>query len=92
MNTLRTAAERPSSMVKRSRDQSAAAPMRRIWWVMVEPDSSFHCHTRPTNGSRPRSWRVLPSAASWFSTIFWVAMPAWSVPTCHSTFMPRMRW
>ena len=79
-------------MVKRSRDQSAATPRRRIWLVMVEPDSSFHFHTRSMKASRPRSWRVLLSAASWFSTIFCVAMPAWSVPTCHSVFMPRMRW
>ena len=33
-------------MVKRSRDQSQEAPRRRIWRVMVEPDSSFHSHTR----------------------------------------------
>ena len=28
---------------------------------MVEPDCCFHSHTRSTNFSRPRSWRVLPS-------------------------------
>ena len=33
-------------MVKRSRDQSQEAPIRLIWRLMVEPDSSFHCHTR----------------------------------------------
>jgi hypothetical protein len=27
---------------------------------------------------------VLPSAPSWRSTTIWVAMPAWSVPGCHS--------
>ena len=58
--TLRvTAADRPSSIVKRSRDQSTEAPSRRIWLVMVPPDSSFHFHTRSTNSSRPRSCRDL---------------------------------
>ena len=75
--------DNPSSIVKRSRVQSTDAPSRRIWFVIVEPDSSFHSQTRSTNFARPRSWRDLPSAASWFSTIFCVAMPAWSVPPCH---------
>src|SRR5258706_4383867 len=39
--------------------QLAEAPRRRIWRVMVEPDCCFHCQTRSTNFSRPRSWRVL---------------------------------
>ena len=59
---------------------------------MVPPDSSFHFHTRSTNSSRPRSrrfgsWRSI----NWRSTTIWVAMPAWSVPGCHSTSRPRMR-
>ena len=29
-------------------------------------------------------WRLLPSLASWRSTIIWVAMPAWSVPGSQS--------
>ena len=33
-------------MVKRSRDQSSEAPMRRSWRVIVPPDSAFHSHTR----------------------------------------------
>ncbi len=72
----RTAAERPSSIVKRSRDQSPEVPSRRICRVIVEPDSSFHVHTRSTNFSRPRSRRDTPSPRSWFSTTIWVAMPA----------------
>ena len=43
------------------------------------------------NAFRPRSDRSLPSAASWRSTTFWVAMPAWSVPGTHSTSCPSMR-
>ena len=34
--------------------------------------------------SRPRSWRFFPSLASFRSTTFCVAMPAWSVPGIHS--------
>ncbi len=71
--------------MKYSRDQSHESPSRRIWRVMVEPDCSFHAHTRLTNSSRPSSRRDVPSASSWRSTTIWVAMPAWSVPGCHST-------
>jgi hypothetical protein len=71
-------------MVKRSRPQSQEAPSRRIWRVMAEPDSSFQRQTRSTNCSRPRARREVPSASSWRSTTIWVAMPAWSVPGCHS--------
>jgi len=31
--------------VKRSRDQSAEAPSRRSWWVIVPPDCVFHSQT-----------------------------------------------
>ena len=44
-NTVRTASDRPSSMVKRSRAQSTEVPRRRIWWVMLPPDSAFHSQT-----------------------------------------------
>ena len=40
-------------------DQSQEAPSRRIWRLMVEPDSIFHCHTRSINASRPRSRRSI---------------------------------
>ena len=33
----------------------------------------------------------LPSAASWRSTIIWVAMPAWSVPGTQTAVSPDMR-
>ena len=81
-------------MVKRSRLQSGESPSRRIWRTMV----------RPTAPSIPRPWRrrprgraragpgCCPEAASWRSTTICVAMPAWSVPGCHSTASPRMRW
>ena len=48
-NVSSTAADRPASIVKRSRDQSPDVPSRRIWFVIVEPDSSFHAHTRSMN-------------------------------------------
>ena len=69
-----------SSIVKYSRDQSTQAPRRRIWSVMAEPYWCFHSQTRSVKASRPRVLRSVPSAASWRSTIIWVAMPAWSVP------------
>ena len=75
-NTSVTARERGSSMVKYSRDQSQEAPSRRICRVMVDPDCSFHAHTRRTNSSRPRARRDSPAASSWRSTTIWVAMPA----------------
>ncbi len=59
-----TAAESPSSIVKRSRDQSPEVPSRRIWFVIVEPDSCFHFQTRSTNFSRPISSRGVPSILS----------------------------
>ena len=78
-------------MVKRSRPQSTESPSRFIWPRIAPPDSAFHCQTRSTNVSRPRSWRDSPSSASWRSTTFWVAMPAWSMPGSHSTSYPCIR-
>ena len=50
--------DRPSSMVKRSRDQSQEAPRRlQLRARCVPPDSSFHSQTRLTKSSRPRSRR-----------------------------------
>ena len=79
-------------MVKRSRLQSHEAPRRFSWLMMVPPLSAFHAHTFSTNFSRPivrrsGSWRSI----SCRSTTICVAMPAWSVPGCHSTSLPRMR-
>ena len=56
----RTAADSPSSMVNRSRGQSSDAPSRRSCWVIVPPDSAFHCQTRSTNLSRPSVAPVRP--------------------------------
>ena len=66
--------------------------MRRSCWLIAPPDNAFHFQTRSMNASRPRSWRVRPSALIWRSTTIWVAMPAWSLPGCHSVCRPRMRW
>ena len=62
-NTSVTAAERLSSIVKRSRDQSTDAPSLRIWRAIVPPDSSFQRHTRATNSARPSATRCSPC---WF--------------------------
>jgi len=51
--------------------------------TIVPPYCSRHCHTRSTKASRPIASRLVPSASSWRSTCFWVAMPAWSVPRIH---------
>ena len=59
--------------------------------MMVPPYSRRHSQHASMNSSRPRSWRDLPSAASFCSTLFCVAMPAWSVPTTHSVGRPVMR-
>ena len=69
-------AARPGSIVKRSRLQSGEAPSRRSWRVMVPPDCSFHCQTRATNRSRPRSRFSPPSRSTGCSTTISVAMPA----------------
>ena len=79
-------------MVNRSRGQSRLAPSRRSWRVMVPPLSAFHCQTRSRKAARPmlrRSW--LPSAVKRRSTTICVAMPAWSVPGCHSASRPCIR-
>jgi hypothetical protein len=46
------------------------------WLMIVEPYSRRHSQHASMKASRPRSWRLLPSAASFCSTLFWVAMPA----------------
>ena len=60
---------------------------------MVPPDSAFHSQTRFDEVLAPEIVRAsgLPRP-SWRSTTIWVAMPAWSVPTCHNVSSPRMRW
>ena len=63
--------------------------MRLSCSMMVPPYCRRHSHTRLTNSSRPRSSLVRPSARSIFSTTFWVAMPAWSVPTSQQAFSPE---
>lgn len=73
-------------MVKVLRDQSPEVPSRRIWRSMVSPDCAFHSQTLPMKPSRPSESRVspLPAAARLRDTTISVAMPAWSLPTCHS--------
>ena len=58
---------------------------------MAPPVSATNCSVSFTNAWRPTSWRDLPSRARSFSTAFWVAMPAWSVPGSHSVSSPHMR-
>ena len=48
-------ADRPSSIVKRSRVQSTDEPMRRICSEMMPPECAFQSHTRSRNAARPRS-------------------------------------
>ncbi len=43
------------------------------------------------NFSRPISRRETPWDLSLLSTLVWVAMPAWSVPTIHLVETPRIR-
>ncbi len=56
---LHRARHNPSSIVKRSRDQSQEQPSRFSCSMMMPPCLSFHSQTRRRNSSRPRSWRVL---------------------------------
>ena len=80
-------------MVKRSRDQSQEAPSRLSWWMMVAAGFGLprpHLLEELLAAESPGDWA--PDApCSWRSTTIWVAMPAWSVPGCHSTSRPRMR-
>ena len=79
-------------MVKRSRDQSQEAPSRFSWLMIMPPDSAFHAQTFSTKASRPIARRS-GSCRSIIcrSTTICVAMPAWSMPGCQSTSLPRMR-
>ena len=61
------------------RDRLVANPRFRRW-------AAAFPLTRPI-ARRPG----LPSAASRRSTTIWVAMPAWSVPGCHSASRPCIR-
>ena len=65
---------------KRSRAQSGVMPSRRSCWKMMPPYCSFHSHTALRKPSRPSACRERFSERSFFSTTFWVAMPAWSMP------------
>ena len=81
-----TAVEAIGSMVNTLRDQSPLVPSRRICRSMVPPDCSFHAQTFSMKASRPSESRVspLPSSIRLRLTTISVAMPAWSVPICHS--------
>ena len=79
-------------MVNASRDQSHEAPRRFSCPMIVPLEAIFCCQTRRSNASRPISARVgSPLAAMSRSVTIWVAIPAWSVPGCHSVSKPRMR-
>ena len=66
----------PSSIVKRSRDQSAEAPSRRNCCPMAPPDSAFQRQTSSRNFSRPIATRLCWRSANCRSTTSCVAMPA----------------
>jgi hypothetical protein len=90
-NTLSTARDRPSSMVKRSRRPVAG---RAEALELVEDRAAGFLLPGPDaldEGLAAQVAAVSLPAASWRSTTIWVAMPAWSVPGCHSTSRPRMR-
>jgi hypothetical protein len=79
-----TARLEPASMVNRSRVQSTLSPSRRIWARIAPPCWAFHSQVRWMNASRPSSRRLVPSAASAFSTSAWTAIEAWSMPGSQS--------
>ena len=60
----RTARDRPSSMVNRSRVQSTDTPRRFIWATIRPWYSSFHCQPRSTNFSRPIACQLTPSRSN----------------------------
>ncbi len=60
--------------------------------MIFPPLCSFHCQTRFSNSSRPRSSFFLPSLPSCRSTTIWVAIPAWSSPGSHRVSNPLMRF
>src|SRR3990172_8670025 len=90
-NVVRTAREGPGSSVKRSRVQSQDTPSRWCCLEIAPRQRPTHSHTRRSNCSRPRSWRVIPSSCRLLSTTHWVEMPAWSTPGSHNVGSPIMR-
>jgi hypothetical protein len=78
-------------MVKRLRDQSALKPSRRIWLRMVLPVVSYQSATSRSQASLPIASLVVFFFASCFSSTFWVAIAAWSVPGTQSTESPSIR-
>ena len=91
-NTSRTARDSPSSRVKRSRSQSQEQPIFCSWLRMMPWCSRATFQVSSTNFSRPSASREVPRLLKLFSTTFWVAMPAWSVPGSQRVGWPSMRW
>ena len=58
---------------------------------MREPTSTYQAWTSFSKAARPSCSLVLPSAVRRFSSTFWVAMAAWSVPGSQRTSNPRIR-
>ena len=83
-----TARLKPSSMVKRSRDQSSEAPSFLSWPVMTPAYLSFQSQAMRRNSSRPIFSRDRPFSASRFSMTLWTAIEAWSVPGSHMQLKP----
>src|SRR3989339_1311533 len=78
-------------MVNLSLSQSQEQPSFLSCWMMVSPYCFFHSQTRSTNLVRPRACRDDLSFFNCFSTAFWVAMPAWSVPGTQQVAYPCIR-
>ncbi len=87
-----TARLKPSSMVKRSRDQSSERPSFLSWLVMTPAYLSFQSQAMRRNSSRPILSRVRPFSASRFSMTLWTAIEAWSVPGSHRQLWPCIRF
>ena len=79
-------------MVNASRSQSALAPSRCNWPMIVPRDLTFCSQTRDRNLSRPMSRREgSPFLAISRSVTICVAIPAWSVPGCQRVSSPFIR-
>ena len=58
---------------------------------MMPPCSSFHSQAYLRNSSREMSSLEMPRSLSRATTLFSVAMEAWSVPGTQQAFLPSMR-
>ena len=83
-----TAAESHSSIVNLSFSQSRDAQSFLCCWVIIHPCFLFHSRVLSINFSLHKSSLVFHSSANALSTLFWVAIPAWSVPGIQRVLYP----